>query len=240
VEFILEMTRQGINLLDHDPYLDGLTGHTIQLAVWSTLIAAVLGFPAAATIGLGRAHASRWALVVANAGLGLPPVGVGVYCYLVLPDWDMPWLGQLHGTLPIIVALGAIAIRRLPAGLLDQARAYGATGWRLGVFALREARVGAVTAVIVAMGSAIAEVGAVTIIGGNSTVGTATLASQILNDVNIFPVGDAQAVEHLIVLLGLMAGLGVMFTLFQQWDSRLARRRGQPLMPELTTAEVVR
>jgi ABC-type tungstate transport system substrate-binding protein len=190
VEFVIEMFRQGINLLDHDPYLGGLTVHTIQLASWSTLIAAIVGFPCAMAIGLGRAHASRW------------------------------------------------AIRRLPDGLFDQARAYGAPGWRLGVFALREARVGAVTAVIVAMGSAIAEVGAVTIIGGNSTVGTATLASQILNDVNILPVGDAQAVEHLIVLLGLMAGLGVVFTLSQQWDSRFARRRGQPLTPDLSTAEV--
>jgi tungstate transport system permease protein len=240
VEFVIEMIRQGIRLLHHDPYLGGLTMRTIQLAGWSTLIAAVVGFPCAMVVGLGRAHLSRWALLLANAGIGLPPVGIGVMCYLVLPTWKLPWGGQLHGTmsgmvvgqtllaLPIIVALGAIAIRRLPEGLLDQARAYGATGWRVGVFALREARVGAVTAVIVAMGSAIAEVGAVTIIGGNGTDGTATLASQILNDVNNVHNGEASGVEHLIVVLGLMLALGVIFTIFQQWDSRVARRRGRP------------
>jgi tungstate transport system permease protein len=252
VEFVFEMFRQGVNLLDHDSALAGETVRTIQLAGWSTLIAAILGFPTACAIGLGRAHVSRGALTIANAGIGLPPVGLGVICYLLLPDATMPWGGSLRGTMsgmvvgqtllaiPVIVALGAIAIRRLPHGLVDQARAYGATGWRLGMFALREARVGAVAAVIVAMGSAIAEVGAVTIIGGNAYNTTATLASQILNDVNNAAHPVASAVEHLLVLLALMLVLGVAFTLFQQWDGRFARRRAQHALDDLTTMEAMR
>jgi tungstate transport system permease protein len=250
MEFVLEMFRQGINLLNHDTALAGETVRTIQLAGWSTLIAAILGFPAACVIGLGRAHVSRGALTIANAGIGLPPVGIGVICYLLLPDMHVPWGGLVRGTmtgmvigqtllaLPIIVALGAIAIRRLPSGLLEQARAYGATGWRLGLFALREARVGAVAAVIVAMGSAIAEVGAVTIIGGNSYNVTATLASQILNDMNNVAHPVASAVEHLLVLLAMMLALGLAFTLFQQWDGRFARRRARRSSDDVVTQAV--
>ena len=51
-------------------------------------------------------------------------------------------LGQTLLAIPVVIALGATAIRRLPAGLLDQAHAYGARGVGLATFAMREARVG--------------------------------------------------------------------------------------------------
>jgi tungstate transport system permease protein len=241
MNFMIQMVIQGVHALHHDPNLGGATARTIQLAVESTLFAAILGFPLACVIGLGRAHVSRWSLIVANAGLGLPPVGVGVYGLFLLAyePWGTQWhnmngmvLLQTILALPVIVALGAIAIRRLPDGLVDQARAYGSSGWRLGVFALREARIGAVAAVILAMGSAISEVGAVTIIGGNAIGVTTTLASQVLNDVKTAG-GIPFAVGHLIVLFGLMLVLGAIFFVVQQWDSRSARRRargGPPLI----------
>jgi tungstate transport system permease protein len=234
MNYVIQMVIQGVRALHHDPDLGGATLRTVQLAVESTLIAGIVGFPLACAIGLGRAHVSRWSLVVANAGLGLPPVAVGVFGYLVLAARPTPWggtwasmngmvLAQAVLALPVIVAVGAIAIRRLPDGLLDQARAYGGSGWRLGTFALREARIGAVAAVILAMGSAMSEVGAVTIIGGNAIGQTTTLASQVLNDV-AGTGGQPYAVAHLIVLFGLMAALGTIFTLVQQWDGRFARR----------------
>jgi tungstate transport system permease protein len=238
MRYVFEMLIQGWRQLHHDPGLGGLTIRTIRLAVESTLLAGIAGFPLACVIGLGRAHVSRWSLIVANAGLGLPPVGVGVYGLFLLGGHAPPWGGQtwqnMNGVvllqtilaLPVIVALAAVAIRRLPDGLLDQARAYGSSGWRLGAFALREARIGAVAAVILAMGSAISEVGAVTIIGGNSEGFTNTLASQVLNDRNKVG-GMPAAVGHLMVLFGMMLVLGAIFTIVQQWDSRFARRRAR-------------
>lgn len=239
---MFEMLVQGINSFN-DPTLThnlgGEISRTARLAVESTFLAAIVGFPLACVIGLGRAHVSRWALVCANAAVGLPPVGVGVYGLFLLDTepFGTRWhnfagmvLLQTVLALPIIVALGAVAIRRLPVGLLEQARAYGSSGWRLGVFALREARIGAVAAVILAMGSALAEVGAVSIIGGNAEGVTTTLASQVLIDVNK-PGGYAAAVAHLLVLFGFMLALGLIFTLVQQWDSRFARRRAAGAVP---------
>ena len=76
----------------------------------------------------------------------------------------------------------AAAVAGLPAGLLDQARAFGASRRAAGVLALREARVGVIAAVIAALLSALAEVGAVVIVGGNMRGRTNTLASTVLLD----------------------------------------------------------
>jgi tungstate transport system permease protein len=233
MRFFFNMLGQGYHYLQHDRYLGHLVSNTLQLALYSTVIAAVLGFPLACVIGLGRARVSRSALVVANAGLGLPPVAIGVFGFLLLPsmpaalggNWTSTMrgivLGQTLLSLPVIIALGAISIRRLPPGLVEQALAFGATGWRLGAFVLREAKIGAITAVIVAAGAAMGEVGAVTLIGGTSSAGnpTTTLAAQIINDANGFP-GMAGATGHLMVLLAFMLALGVLFSLVQFWGSR--------------------
>jgi tungstate transport system permease protein len=243
------MLIEGVRLLHHDPYLGALTVRTLRLGFEATAIAVVVGLPAACTIGLGRARLSGWGLVLANAGLGLPPVAVGVYLFLLLPGRNAPWggmwfhtmsgmvLGQTLLALPVVIAVSAIAIRELPDGLIEQARAFGGGGWRLGVFVLREAKIGVFTAVIFALGSAFAEVGAVTLIGGNSITTTATLASQVITDAQGAN-GVPGAVEHGLVLMGLMVALGVLLTIGQHWRAGALRRSVRRRRPARTAGTV--
>ena len=236
MRYVIEMIREGWNLIPYDPDLKGETIRTLRLAFESTAIALLLGAAPAYLVGIRASRPARWGLTIANAGLGVPAVGVGVFLFLLLPGhtpWGGNWygmnamiLGQTVLALPIVVALGAAAVRGRPDGLLDQARAFGASGWRLAIFAFREAKVGVLTAVILALGSAIAEVGAVTILGGNSEGVTTTLSSEILNEVagGGFA-SDAGAVEHAIVVLGLMLVLAVILTVVQQWGA--IQRRGR-------------
>jgi tungstate transport system permease protein len=236
MRYVIEMIREGWNLIPYDPHLRGETLRTLRLAFESTAIALVVGAVPAYLIGVRTSRPARWGLTVANAGLGVPAVGVGVFLFLILPGhtpWGGFWygmngmvLGQTILALPIVVALGAAAIRGLPNGLIDQARAFGASGWRLAMFAFREAKIGVLTALILALGSAIAEVGAVTILGGNSEGVTTTLSSEILNEVDSGGfAGTAGAVEHAIVVLGLMLVLAVILTVIQQWGKGQRRAR---------------
>jgi tungstate transport system permease protein len=234
VKLIFEYFLQGVRYDLHDPYLGDLTVTTLRLGSEATVIAMILGLPAACAIGLGRSRISRRSLVIANAGLGLPSVAVGVYFVLLVPGsatapWGGPWLDGLSGmvaaqivlSLPIIVAVSAVAIRGLPDGLIDQSVAFGASGWRLWLFALREAKLGVITAVIFAVGAAFGEVGAVTLIAGISPT-TTTLASQVILDAQgtDFP----GAVGHTIVLLGLMLILGLILLMVQRSGTRSRRR----------------
>jgi tungstate transport system permease protein len=239
------MLLQGLRFLPHDPDLPEQVVTTLRLAIEATLVALIFGLPGACAIGLGRARVSRWGLVLANTGLGLPPVAVGVYFFLLVPPgatapWGGTWIDTLNGmvavqtvlALPIIVAVTAIAIRSLPDGLIDQSRAFGASGWRLGLFSLREARLGLISAVIFAIGSAFGEVGAVSLISGVGANQT-TLATRVLLDVDGYP-GLAGAIAHLIVLLAMMFALGLVLACVQRYDSRRRRVLPRTLAPVTT------
>lgn len=227
MEFVAQMIAQAFDrIFSGDAYVWATASRTVQLAVISTAIALVLGLPLAVWLGNRSTRVRRLGLVVANAGLGLPPVVLGVFLgLLLLPfgplgflDWTYTFEAMVAAqtllALPLVVALGAAAVAGLPEGLLEQARAFGASPWRRGVLALREARVGVIAAVIAAFGSALAEVGAIVIVGGNIEGGTDTLGSAILIDLSA--ADPAGATAQAIVLAALVLLAGGAFTLVQQ------------------------
>jgi tungstate transport system permease protein len=231
MEFLWDGVKEAFDLLtsgDHDVLV--IVGVTLRMALWSTLFALVIGLPLGVALGLGRFRGRRPALALANAGMGLPPVVVGLVVALLLfrgaPLGGLNLLYTLNGVilaqtllaLPLVAALTAAAVQALPAGLLDQARAVGASRLQVAVLALREARVGVLAATIAAMGSAFAEVGAVVLVGGNIDGETQTLASAVLVRVSAGEYGRAIALG--IILLGLILLLAAVLTVAQQHERR--------------------
>jgi tungstate transport system permease protein len=227
VHFLWQGLRQGIHLITHgDPYTLKVTWVTIRVALISTGIALVAGLPAGLALGLGRFRGRRFGLIVSNAGLGLPPVMVGLVLSLLMfpraPLGGLHLLFTLKGVivaqtvlaLPIVVALTSAAVQTVPAGLLDQARAFGARTDQVWALALREARIGVMAATIAALGSALSEVGAVVLVGGNIEGSTQTLASAALEQVDAGHFAQGMAIG--IVLLGLILVLAAVLTVLQQ------------------------
>ncbi len=235
MHFLIEMLSQALDRIGAgDPELLGTTWRTLRLAIVSTALALAAGLPLGLLLADARTRRRRVGLVVANAGLGLPPVVLGVYLALLLLPGNalggLQWTNTLQAVvlaqtllaLPLVTALTAAAVHALPPGLLDQARAYGATRTRVALLALHEARVGVIAAVIAALGSAVAEVGAIVIVGGNVRGQTNTLASTVLLDL---AAGDpAGATADVLVLLAVVLTLGVVLTLVQQHGVRSRRR----------------
>lgn len=218
-----------------DAQLWGLAWVTIKVAVISAACALVIGLPLGLALGLGRFRGRRVLLLLANASLALPSIVVGVgVLLLVLPQGA---LGSLHIAfsltavivaqtiiaLPYVVALTPAAIQGLPPGLLDQARALGASRIQLSTLALREARIGVLAAVIAALGAAISEVGAVVIVGGNTVGQDQTLGSALLAQVEYYG-SYPQEIATGLVLLGLILALLGSLTLLQQRSGGLGFR----------------
>jgi tungstate transport system permease protein len=234
VSFFSQGLEQAWNMIIHgDPYLRHVTWITIKVAAIPTAIASVIGLPLGLALGIGRFRGRRIGIAIANAGLALPPVVVGlVLTLLFFPEAP---LGRLHLlftlngvyvaqtilALPIVVALSTAAFTVLPTGLLDQARAFGAGRVQVSVLALREARVGIMAAVIAAVGSGLSEVGAVVLVGGNIEGLDQTLASAALQRVNAgqFALGMAIA----IILIGFIIIVGALLTLLQFRSPTLIR-----------------
>ena len=231
MDFLWDGVKQAVDLLTSgDPDTFEIVGITLRMALWSTFFALALGLPLGLALGLGRFRGRRPALAVANAGMGLPPVVVGLVVALLLfrgaPLGDLNLLYTLNGVilaqtllaLPLVVAFTAASVQALPAGLIDQARALGASRMQVGALALREARVGVLAATIAALGSAFAEVGAVVLVGGNIEGETQTLASAVLVRVSAGEYGRAIALGT--ILLGLILLLAAVLTFAQQHERR--------------------
>ena len=217
--------RDAVPLIAHgNPYLLSVIWFTVQVALIATATAAVIGLPIGLTIGLGRFRGRGTLRALANATLGLPPVLVGLWLFLILvPEGP---LGGLHLTvtrravfiaqailaLPYVVALSAAAVEGLGPGLLNQARLLGAGRVQLYVLALREARIGVMAALIAALGTALSEVGAIVIVGGNAYGYDQTLASAALYEANAAHYADAVAIGIVLigVILALMGGLSFL------------------------------
>lgn len=225
MHLIWEEIKTAVPLIVHgNPTLYNVIWFTIQVAVVATAAASVIGVPIGLALALGRFPGRRILQLLANASLGLPPVVVGIFMYIVfLPRGPFgPWhmidtkravfLAQTVLALPYTVALTAAAIQGLPGGLLAQARSLGASRIQLGVLALREARVGVMAAVIAALGTSLAEVAAIAIFGGNIYGYDQTLASASLFEVNAGHYADAVAIAIVlsVLILGLMCSLAAL------------------------------
>jgi tungstate transport system permease protein len=226
--YVWDQLRGAIPLIAHgNPYIMGLLWVTLRVAFVSTAAALVVGLPIGLALGLGRFRGRRALQLLANASLALPSVVVGVgVLLLLLPQGAFGslrieftltavYIAQAVLALPYIVALTPAAIQGLPPGLLDQARALGAGRIQLGVFALREAKIGVIAAVIAALGATVAEVGAVVIVGGNFQGSDETLASALLEQFN-YTAHDPYATAIALVLLAVILVLIGLLTVIQQ------------------------
>jgi len=225
MHLLWEELRSAVPLIVHgNPYLLSIVSFTVEVAAIATAAAALIGLPIGLAIGLGRFRGRHALHVLANASLGLPPVLVGLFLFLILVPQGP--LGSLHLlitkqavfiaqtilALPYVVALTAAAIQGLPQGLLSQARVLGAGRRQLATLALREARIGVMAALIAALGSVLSEVGAIVIVGGNVYGFDQTLASAALYEANAARYDDAVAIGIVLIalILVLMCAIGVL------------------------------
>jgi tungstate transport system permease protein len=174
-----------------DARLTGIVALSLAVSLTATLIAAVIGLPLGAAIAIGRFPGRASLVVVLNAAMGLPPVVVGLLVYLLLSRaGPLGAMGLLFTPTAMVIAQTllatpiVVALVHRPASLLwaeygDHARIDGLSTLRsIGLlFAL--GRTSLLTAFLAAFGRAIAEVGAIIIVGGNIRGFTRTMTTAI-------------------------------------------------------------
>ena len=234
--YLWSQIRAAFPLIFHgDQYVVQLTLTTLKVAVISTSTALLIGLPIGLALGLGRFRGRRALQILANATLALPPVVVGVTVLIfLLPQGTFGaahyaftikavYIAQTILALPYIIALTPAAIQGLPPGLLAQARVLGANHRQLSILALREAKIGVIAAIIAAFGSALSEVAAIIIAGGNIQNYDQTLASAIVSEINDY--ADYHYAMALgLVLFALILLLMATLTILQQRTSGINLR----------------
>ena len=162
-----------------DPRLWQIVGLSLAVSLSAVLLATLIGMPLGAAIAVGRFRGRQALIVVLNALMGLPPVVVGLFIYLLLSRaGPLGPLGLLFTpsamiiaqtvlVLPIIAALTRQSVEDAWREYEEQLRSLGVHGWRGALTVLWDIRFSLLTAVLAGLGRASAEVGAVMIVGGN-------------------------------------------------------------------------
>jgi tungstate transport system permease protein len=192
VQDFIDAFRLALALIgSRDPDLWQAVLLSLQVSLTASLIAFVIGAPVGAYLAVRRFAGRSAVLVLANAFLGLPPVVVGLAVYVVLSQ-----SGPLGGlrllftpaamiiaqtllTLPIVIALTHRATAGFWERFGDSLTIDGASPRRSVLILLAMARAGLVTTYLAAFGRAIAEVGAIMMVGGNIRGYTRTMTTAI-------------------------------------------------------------
>jgi tungstate transport system permease protein len=200
---------------------------SLQVSGSALLLAMVLGVPLGTLLALKRFPVRGLFLSLLNTGMGLPPVVVGLFLYLLLsrsgPLGFMELLytpaamivAQAVISFPIVTSLSHAAIVGVDPVIRLAAQTLGATPFQEATAIVREARYGIMAAVIAAFGRVSAEVGAILIVGGNianyTRVMTTTIALE--TDKGNFDLGIALGV----ILLAISLTVTVAFRKVQRW-----------------------
>lgn len=157
----------------------GIIALSIKISCLALLIATALGLPIGAVIGLKRFPLRGLAINILNTFMGLPPVVVGLFVYLLLSrSGPLGFMGLLYTpsamviaqtilALPIVASLSNSAIVSVDPILKQASMTLGATPFQISLTIIREARYGIMSGIIAAFGRVMAEVGAILIVGGN-------------------------------------------------------------------------
>jgi tungstate transport system permease protein len=203
---------------------------SLRVSGIAVFLALLIGLPIGLLLGSRRFIGRRVALIAFNAGMGLPPVFVGLLVAMALsrrgPFGDLSLLysqtamviAQVIIATPIVVAISAASISAVPRELRLQAISLGAQPWRVAVLTLREARMGLLAAVAGGFGSIISEVGAVQMVGGNLEGDTRVMTTAIVQYTRMGRYGQALALA--LVLMAIVIFVNVILTTMQTSDEK--------------------
>ena len=205
-----------------DPKLGEIVLLSLRVSVSSVALAGVFALPLGAAVAVAAFPGKRGVVTTLNALLGLPAVVVGLAVYLLLSrSGPLGAFGILFTPSAMVISqavlvfpLLAALTRQVVADAWGESReqlvSLGAGTWTSAFALLVDVRYTLVTIVLAGFGRAIAEVGAVMIVGGNIDGVTRVMTTAIALETSK---GDLPLAVGLgIVLLAIVFALNIAAT----------------------------
>lgn len=211
-----------INLVfSFDAELYAVIGLSLWVSLSAVAIASLIGIPLGAAISTIQFPGRGFLSTVINAFMGLPPVVVGLFVYLMLSrSGPLGVLGLLYTPTAMIIAQTILvtpliaAISRQTLGMLhteydDLFHSLRLTSSQRIMTLVWEGRYGLMTAVMAGFGRAIAEVGAVMIVGGNIEHLTRVMTTTIALETSKGNLALALALGIILIALAVLANVAM-------------------------------
>ncbi len=240
-DFLLQGITKAFELiLNLNPYILSITGVSIKVSGTATLLATITAIPLAFALTFLNFRGRQVLITLVNTGMGLPPVFVGLFIFVMLvPAGPLGFINKIFTpqamilaqyilVTPIITGISIAAIKAVPKQIIETVYTLGGSEKDAVIAMLREARFGIVTAILAGLGRALAEVGAILIVGGNiaytGSVGgigeglsyTRTLTTAITSETSRGDISTSIALG--VILISLNLSVNLLATFFQGRD----------------------
>jgi tungstate transport system permease protein len=209
-------------VLNADADLIEIIALSMQVSLTAVVAACAIGLPLGTTVAIGRFHGRTGVIVLLNALMGLPPVVVGLLIYLLLSNaGPLGWLHLLYTPeamiiaqtvliTPIVAALSREVIEQLNNEYAEQFRSLSVPRAHAAAALLWDARYSLLTVALAGFGRAVAEVGAVIIVGGNIDHLTRVMTTAIALETSKGDLALALALGIVLMTIALSVNAAVM------------------------------
>jgi len=209
-------------LLEMDPGLFEIVLLSLRVSLSAVILAAAFALPLGAFVALTQFPGRRSVVILMNAMMSLPPVVVGLVIYLLLSRTGPLGVTGLLFTptamiiaqcvlvFPIIAALTRQTVFDLHEEYDEYLRSIGANTWQKIATLLWDGRARLSTAILAGFGRAIAEVGAVIIVGGNILHSTRVMTTTIALETSKGDLGMALGLGIILVLIAVAVNTAVV------------------------------
>lgn len=205
-----------------DPDLLEIIALSLRVSLSAVAIACVIGLPLGTALAMGRFRGRGAVLILLNALMGLPPVVVGLLIYLLLSNaGPLGWMQLLYTpeamivaqavlVTPIVAALSREVVEQLYVEYAEQFRSLSVGLVSAAGALLWDARYSLLTVALAGFGRAIAEVGAVIIVGGNIDHLTRVMTTAIALETSKGDLALALALGIVLITIALSVNAAVM------------------------------
>lgn len=205
-----------------DPQLIEIIGLSLKVTLIAVAIATLIGFALGGVLAVYRFLGRSAVAALLNALMGLPPVVAGLIVYLLLSNAgplgvlkllytpEAMIIAQVILVTPIVAALTRQTCEDLLEEYRDQLRSLGASSAEVVTTLLWDGRYRLITAVLAGFGRAIAEVGAVMIVGGNIDHVTRTMTTAIALETSKGNIALALALGMILLAIALVVNVALM------------------------------
>jgi len=194
---------------------------SLRVSLSAVALSCLIGLPLGAVLAMTRFPGRGAVVVLINSLMGLPPVVVGLLVYLMLSNaGPLGWMQLLYtpGAMiaaqtilvaPIVAALSRQVVEDLHAEYAEQFRSLSVPGGTAVAALLWDARYSLLTVSLAGFGRAVAEVGAVIIVGGNIDHLTRVMTTAIALETSKGDLALALALGLILIAIAIAVNAGV-------------------------------
>ena len=222
----MKILDEAINLIiSHDKTLIDILTVTFKMSISSSIISLIIGVPVGIIYGYKNHSMNKILIIINRTLMGMPPVVCGLLCYLMFsgvgPLRHLKLLYTIRGMViaqvllitPIVIGTMEPFIEKLYPEMRDTMDGIDLSESKKILLLINESKYEIVTVYLIAFSRAIAEVGAVSMVGGAIVFKTNVMTTAIMNYTNMGDFNMAMALG--IVLLFISLVVNVIATIMQ-------------------------